>query len=120
MLRSIKGRKGKKRVHPEKEEVKKMPKKEKKASEWMDEVQRGLDYRKKYGEEDKWADNEKQFYGYEDAPHCDEGVNIINETGDSLLAALSVPIPHISIKAKRREFLWNWIYPLPGRSICWH
>ena len=78
--------------------------KELKVNEWMDEVDRGLDFRKEFGKEEHWHELEQIFYL--NHPSQDHSApNIITSQGDALLSMLSVPVPHVSLKARRAEFV---------------
>jgi len=69
-----------------------------KVSEWWEQIAQGLEYRRLYGIEDQWATMEALFYGLtKDAEY--NGPNLIQGNGDSLLSQLSVPLPHIMVKA---------------------
>jgi len=66
--------------------------------EWIDELDRGLEYRRRYGLEDSWSELEALFYHVHES--CvNEGPNLIASTGDSLLSSLTVPRPTIGLKA---------------------
>lgn len=78
--------------------------KEKKPSDWFDEIERGLEFRKQYGLEGSWSNIEAMFYNLQGSQL---GPNLIASTGDSLLSTLSVLKPQISLKADRREEIAN-------------
>jgi len=76
-----------------------VPLKELKALEWVEELDRGMDFRRQYGQEDRWHQLEGFFYNVH--PSQDRSApNIIMATGDALMSTLSVPYPHIGVKAK--------------------
>lgn len=72
-------------------------------SDWVEEIERGLEFRKIYGLEDHWLDIEALFYNTH--PSSRTGPNIVVSTGDSLLSHLSVPNPRILVKPRKRERL---------------
>ena len=71
-----------------------------KVEEWVDELNRGLEYRREYGLEDTWSTNEAMFYNL---PGSDTefGPNIVASTGDALMSNLTVPYPYISLRGRR-------------------
>jgi hypothetical protein len=72
--------------------------------QWFEEIDRGLEYRKKYGLEDSWNRLEALFYNVHDSQmNC--GPNIIMSTGDALMSALSVPSPYVTVKARRSDYV---------------
>lgn len=73
-------------------------------SEWKEEINRALEYRKLYGLESSWAEMEALFYNVHDS-NAHAGPNIIYSTGDALMSTMSVPYPYITAKARRTEFL---------------
>lgn len=70
--------------------------------EWIEEINRGLEYRKLYGLESSWASLEAMFYHVQ-SKH--QAPNLIYSTGDALMSTMSVPLPYVTTKAKRQEFL---------------
>ncbi len=66
--------------------------------EWFGEIQRGLDFRRDFGLEERWADLEAMFYNVQRNTSQNAGPNIIQSTGDALLASLNVPHPKIVIR----------------------
>lgn len=67
--------------------------------EWFEELDRGLEYRRKYGLEDKWAELEAIFYNVAENS-ANTGPNILLSTGDALLSALTVPYPYITVQPR--------------------
>jgi hypothetical protein len=61
--------------------------KELKVSGWEEELSRALEYRKSYGLENSWKDNEALFYSVHPSL-ANAGPNLIVSTGDALLSAL--------------------------------
>lgn len=87
------------------------------AEEWLDEIDAALDYRRRYGREDKWADLQESYLN---SPESDTaiGPNLIYSMGDSLLSSLTVPDPEFVLQAEhpagvRRapavEAIDNWL-----------
>jgi len=74
--------------------------------EWFDELNNGLDFRRKYGLEDEWSNLEALFYNVHRS-QAHEGPNIVLTNGDALLSSLNVPKPYISVKAERPEAIAN-------------
>ena len=68
--------------------------------EWTSELDRGLDFRRRYGLEDSWAELEALFYNVH-GTNIIAGPNIIASTGDSLLSELTVPQPYVSLQARQ-------------------
>lgn len=76
--------------------------KELSASEWIEEIDSGLQFRRQYGQEDSWRDLEILFYNLLGSGL---GPNLIASTADSLLSMLTVPFPSINISALREEYV---------------
>jgi len=78
-----------------------------KVDEWKQAIVQGLEFRYKYGMEDHWAELEGLFYNNNDDSGSPRGPgpNLIASTGDSLISALTVPYPRVSVRARRPEFL---------------
>lgn len=76
--------------------------KELKPQEWREEIDRGLEYRRAFGQEDSWREVEVMFYNLSGSGL---GPNLIVSTGDSLLSTLTVPYPQINVRALREEFV---------------
>lgn len=72
--------------------------------EWIEEINRGLEYRKLYGNETSWAEMEALFYNVHNS-NAHQAPNLIYSTGDALMSTMSVPYPYLTTKAKRSEFL---------------
>lgn len=72
-------------------------------TEWEDEIDRALRFRRTYGIEDSWAENEERFY---DVHHtCKNGPNLIAATGDAMISQLCVPTPYITAKPRRMQYV---------------
>jgi hypothetical protein len=72
--------------------------------EWTDEINYGLKYRQKYGNEKAWADLEAIFYNVHNS-QMNSGPNIIFSTADALLSELLTPKPYLTSKARHPEFI---------------
>lgn len=68
--------------------------------EWNHELDRGLEFRRKYGAEDSWAENEQLFYQQREF-NDNSGPNIIFSNGDTFLSSVTVPYPYISLTPQR-------------------
>jgi hypothetical protein len=70
--------------------------------EWQEELDKGFEYRRRYGVEDTWRENEALFYNvFSDDYGRDQdnaGPNIVVSTGDSMASALTVPYPYIALE----------------------
>lgn len=66
-------------------------------AQWREEISTGLEYRRRYGREDNWAELE-QLYMNVTSGQKNNGPNIIFSTGDALLSTLTVPFPTVTIK----------------------
>lgn len=72
--------------------------------EWFEEIERGRVYRRKYGLEDTWAEQEAMFYNVHET-NRNSGPNLIMSVGDALISALSVPVPLVILQSRRRELV---------------
>ena len=72
--------------------------KELKLEEWLVELEDGLEFRRRYGIEDKWSDFEGLFYNVDKSSDI-PGPNIIQAHGDALLSNLTVPNPYITLES---------------------
>jgi len=75
-------------------------------SEWFDEIDKGLEYRRLYAREDGWNTLE-QLFSNRHPSQVIAGPNLMIATGDSLLSALTVPYPYITVKARDSSSLAN-------------
>lgn len=66
-------------------------------NEWAEEINSGLDYRRKFGIEAVWGELESMYYNVHGSM-ANDGPNIIMSTMDSLLSTLNVPNPAILVK----------------------
>ncbi len=73
-----------------------------KPEEWTEEINRGLDFRRKFGIEGTWGEIESLYYNVHPSM-MNDGPNVIMSTGDSLLSSLVVPSPKILVKPEREE-----------------
>lgn len=76
--------------------------KELKPSEWVQEINQGLEFRRQFGLEQEWQNLEILFYNLTGSGL---GPNLISSTGDSLLSSLTVPFPSVTVKALREEYI---------------
>ena len=65
-------------------------------TEWMTEIDNGLEYRRVYGQEEAWPDLERMYLN-DPTSVTAIGPNLIFSMGDALLSALIVPDPEILI-----------------------
>jgi hypothetical protein len=65
-------------------------------TEWMEEIARGLEFRRLYGKEDRWAQLEA-LAGNADTSIARSGPNLIYSMQDDLLSSLHVPNPEILV-----------------------
>lgn len=70
--------------------------------DWTVELERGLEYRRKYGVEDKWPSLEALYFNTHNSA-ANSGPNVIMSTGDALLSTLVVPSAYISVDPTRPE-----------------
>lgn len=73
--------------------------KELKPAEWDQELHHAMQYRRKYGLEDKWGQLEAMLYHVK-PEQANSGPNIMISTLDSLASAMNVPQPYITVKAR--------------------
>jgi hypothetical protein len=74
--------------------------KDKTVEEWFEDIDAGLEYRRKFAREGAWYKLEQDFCN---DPEGDTaiGPNLIQSMGDSLISSLVVPDPEVIIKAER-------------------
>lgn len=77
--------------------------KELSVTEWENEIDRALRFRRTYGIEDSWAENEERFYNVHHT--CKNGPNLIAATGDAMISQLCVPTPYITVKPRRMQYV---------------
>jgi len=65
--------------------------------EWLENIEHGKNFRKRFGKENQWNRLEDLFYGT-DRNQDHEGPNLIASTGDSLLSQLCIQYPYIIVK----------------------
>ena len=73
--------------------------------DWFLRIDSGIEYRKMFGEEERWADAENMFYNRNRQAGSGPGVNVVASNGDSLLSYLSVPNPKMMVHPRRQEFV---------------
>jgi len=69
------------------------------SSDWMVEIENGLEYRRQFGMEDAWDKLERDYINDPDSD-CSVGPNLIYSMGDSLLSSLCVPNPEFVLSAE--------------------
>lgn len=72
--------------------------------DWVSEINEGLKYREKYGNEKSWSELEAIFYNVHQT-QLNAGPNILFSTGDALLSELGVPQPYLTVKARGPDFV---------------
>jgi len=73
--------------------------KELKPEDWFVEIEKGLEFRRDYGLEEIWTQNESFFYNVN--PHSSYGPNLIMSVGDAMISHLSSSQPRVSVSATR-------------------
>lgn len=79
-----------------------MPSKNLTPQEWIDEIDKGLEYRRRFGVEDAWGKMEAIYYNVHQSM-TNDGPNIFLSTGDTLLSTVSVPTPQVIVKPRIPE-----------------
>lgn len=64
--------------------------------EWNEEINHGLEFRQRFGNEKSWADLEAIFYNVHPS-QMNAGPNVLFSTGDALMSELNVPDPSLSL-----------------------
>lgn len=64
--------------------------------DWVNEIECGLDYRRRFGVEDAWGKIEAIFYNVHESM-ANDGPNILLSQGDSMLASLLVSSPRVKV-----------------------
>ncbi len=73
-----------------------------KVQEWFQEIDDGLEFRRRYGLENHWAELEALFYHVHGSQK--HGVpNLLAGVGDALISTLTVPSPYFMVSATRPE-----------------
>ncbi len=70
--------------------------------EWLDLIDEGLEYRRKFGIEDLWGTFEATYYNVHESMLCD-GPNIFLSQGDAMLSMVTVPTPRIKVRPTKPE-----------------
>lgn len=73
-------------------------------SEWFIEIEKGLNYRRKYGIEDSWGMLEALYLNVHES-QANSAPNLISSTGDTIISALKQRYPYISAEALRPDAL---------------
>jgi hypothetical protein len=79
-----------------------MAQKELSPDDWTEELNAALQFRRKFGLEDKWSELEKLLLGTH-ISQASAGPNILLSTLDALSASLNVPHPYLTVKATRQD-----------------
>lgn len=69
--------------------------------EWLEEIRKGLDYRRLFGLEDYWAELEAIYYNVHRSM-MNDGANILLSQGDAMLSTITVPNPKIKVVPRTR------------------
>ncbi len=70
--------------------------------EWFAELDRGLEYRRRFGLEDMWGQHESIYYNVHESM-MNDGPNIFMSQGDAMLSMLTVPTAAIKVKPTKPE-----------------
>lgn len=70
--------------------------------EWRDEIETGLEYRRKFGLEDIWGKLESIYYNVHESM-TNDGPNIFLSQGDAMLSSLTVPSPYVEVEPRIPE-----------------
>ncbi|MHA2265601.1 MAG: hypothetical protein ACXAEN_24685, partial [Candidatus Thorarchaeota archaeon] len=70
--------------------------------EWANEIDSGLDFRKKFGIESVWGELEAMYYNVHKSM-ANDGPNIIMSQVDALLSSLTVPNPAVTVKPENPD-----------------
>lgn len=73
-----------------------------KPQDWLDEICDGLEYRRRFGLEDKWAEFEAIYYNVHESM-MNDGPNIFLSQGDAMLSTLTVPSARVKVNATTPE-----------------
>lgn len=75
-----------------------------KVSDWQEEFNKALEYRRRFGLESRWAELEALLYNVEPT-QANAGPNILISTLDALSSALLVPNPYVTVKARKSDWV---------------
>lgn len=70
--------------------------------DWRTELEEGLEYRRRYGLEDRWGTFEAIYYNVHESM-MNDGPNLFLSQGDTLLSTLVTPAPRIQVKPQTPE-----------------
>lgn len=73
-----------------------------KPKEWLEQIEHGLEYRRKFGLEDLWSTFEAIYYNTHESM-LNDGPNIFLSQGDAMLSTLLVPSPRLRVKPTKPE-----------------
>lgn len=76
--------------------------KELKPQDWLDEIDNGLEYRRKFGLEDMWGTFEAIYYNVHESM-LNDGPNIFLSQGDAMLSTVTVPNAKIKVSPVKPE-----------------
>jgi len=70
--------------------------------DWLEAISDGLEYRRRFGLEDKWGEFEAIYYNTHQSM-MNDGPNIFLSQGDAMLSTLTVPTARIKVKPTKPE-----------------
>lgn len=70
--------------------------------EWLDEIEQGLEYRRRFGLEDMWGQIEATYYNVHESM-MNDGPNILLSQGDAMMSTLTVPTARIKVAPVKPE-----------------
>ncbi len=70
--------------------------------DWREELERGLEFRARFGLEDMWGQHEAIYYNVHESM-MNDGPNIFLSQGDAMLSTITVPSAAVRVKATKPE-----------------
>lgn len=70
--------------------------------DWLKQIEYGLEYRRKFGLEDKWGEFEAIYYNVHESM-MNDGPNIFLSQGDAMLSTLTVPDARVKVRPVKPE-----------------
>lgn len=70
--------------------------------DWREELERGLEFRRRFGLEDMWGQHEAIYYNVHESM-MNDGPNIFLSQGDAMLSMITVPSAAVRVKATKPE-----------------
>ena len=70
--------------------------------DWFAELERGLEFRRRFGLEDLWGQFEAIYYNVHESM-MNDGPNIFLSQGDAMLSTVTVPSPAVRVKATKPQ-----------------